>query len=196
LGGRCGPVLLLVLWLGVEAAPGAAPSGLGGRAAWFARRALGRRAGAARGAERDHDRQPAPALGQAVAVTVVGGPARPGHPPAAGTQVVRVDGHPVRPGRDGHGERSARPAGPGVGDGVGGQLGGGHPEAGRGPSRDALDPDSARVLGALRARGGAGTLTIAAETGVDLDTVLRCLGRLAGYGFIERCDRGWRLRRP
>jgi hypothetical protein len=31
---------------------------------------------------------------------------------------------------------------------------------------------------------------------VDLDTVLRCLGRLAGYGFIERCDRGWRLRRP
>jgi hypothetical protein len=26
--------------------------------------------------------------------------------------------------------------------------------------------------------------------------VLRCLGRLAGYGFIERCDRGWRLRKP
>jgi hypothetical protein len=25
--------------------------------------------------------------------------------------------------------------------------------------------------------------------------VLRCLGRLAGYGFIERCDRGWRLRK-
>jgi hypothetical protein len=30
---------------------------------------------------------------------------------------------------------------------------------------------------------------------VDLDTVLRCLGRLAGHGFIERCDRGWRLRK-
>ena len=44
-------------------------------------------------------------------------------------------------------------------------------------------------------RGGAGTSTIAVEAGVDLDTVLRCLGRLAGYGFIERCDRGWRLRR-
>jgi hypothetical protein len=30
---------------------------------------------------------------------------------------------------------------------------------------------------------------------VDLDTVLRCLGLLAGCGFIERCDCGWRLRR-
>jgi hypothetical protein len=26
--------------------------------------------------------------------------------------------------------------------------------------------------------------------------VLRCLGLLAGSGFIERCDRGWRLRKP
>ena len=63
------------------------------------------------------------------------------------------------------------------------------------PSRDDLDADSARVLDALPARGGAGTSTIAVEAGVELDTVLRCLGRLAGYGFIERCDRGWRLRR-
>jgi len=70
------------------------------------------------------------------------------------------------------------------------------PGADRGPSRDDLDPDSARVLDALPARGGAGTSTIAVEAGVDLDTVLRCLGRLAGYGFIERCDRGWRLRKP
>ena len=70
------------------------------------------------------------------------------------------------------------------------------PGAGRGPSRADLDPDSARVLDALPARGGAGTSTIAVEAGVDLDTVLRCLGRLAGYGFIERCDRGWRLRKP
>jgi DNA processing protein len=61
------------------------------------------------------------------------------------------------------------------------------------PSRDELDPDSARVLDALPARGGAGPSTIAVEAGVDLDTVLRCLGLLAGYGFIERCDRGWRL---
>jgi DNA processing protein len=64
------------------------------------------------------------------------------------------------------------------------------------PSRDELDTDSARVLDALPARGGAGTSTIAAEAGVDLDTVLRCLGMLAGSGFIERCDRGWRLRKP
>jgi DNA processing protein len=64
------------------------------------------------------------------------------------------------------------------------------------PSRDGLDADSARVLDALPARGGAGTSTIAVAAGVDLDTVLRCLGRLAGYGFIERGDGGWRLRRP
>jgi DNA processing protein len=66
----------------------------------------------------------------------------------------------------------------------------------RAPSRDELDPDSARVLDALPARGGAGTSTIAVEAGVDLDTVLRCLGLLVGCGFIERCDQGWRLRRP
>jgi DNA processing protein len=64
-----------------------------------------------------------------------------------------------------------------------------------GPCRDDLDSDSARVLDALPARGGAGTSTIAVEAGVDLDTVLRCLGQLAGLGFIERCDRGWRLRK-
>jgi DNA processing protein len=63
------------------------------------------------------------------------------------------------------------------------------------PSRDDLDTDSARVLDALPARGGAGTSTIAVNAGVDLDTVLRCLGRLAAYGFIERGDGGWRLRR-
>jgi DNA processing protein len=63
------------------------------------------------------------------------------------------------------------------------------------PSRDELDLDSIRVLDALPARGGAGPSTIAIEAGVDLDTVLRCLGLLAGCGFIERCDRGWRLRR-
>ena len=63
------------------------------------------------------------------------------------------------------------------------------------PSRDDLDADSARVLDALPARGGVGTSTIAVDAGVDLDTVLRCLGLLAGYGFIERGDGGWRLRR-
>jgi DNA processing protein len=63
------------------------------------------------------------------------------------------------------------------------------------PSRDDLDADSARVLDALPTHGGAGTSTIAVEAGVDLDTVLSCLGQLAGLGFIERCDRGWRLRK-
>jgi len=64
------------------------------------------------------------------------------------------------------------------------------------PARDELDADSARVLDAFPARGGVGTSTIAVEAGVDLDTLLRCLGVLAAYGFIERCDRGWRLRKP
>jgi DNA processing protein len=63
------------------------------------------------------------------------------------------------------------------------------------PSRDDLDTDSARVLDALPTRGGAGTSTIAVEAGVDLDTVLRSLGQLVALGFIERCDRGWRLRK-
>jgi DNA processing protein len=70
------------------------------------------------------------------------------------------------------------------------------PPPGQASPRDELDTDSARVLDALPARGGAGPSTIAAEAGVDLDTVLRCLGLLAGSGFIERCDRGWRLRKP
>ena len=61
--------------------------------------------------------------------------------------------------------------------------------------RDDLDPDSVRVLDALPARGGAGTSTIAVDAGIEIDTVLRCLGVLAGYGFIERGDGGWRLRR-
>jgi DNA processing protein len=64
------------------------------------------------------------------------------------------------------------------------------------PAREDLDADSARVLDALPSRSAAGTSTIAAEAGVDLDTVLRCLGLLAGCGLIERCDGGWRLRRP
>jgi DNA processing protein len=70
------------------------------------------------------------------------------------------------------------------------------PHLGPQSPRDELDTDSARVLDALPARGGAGPSTIAAEAGVDLDTVLRCLGLLAGSGFIERCDQGWRLRKP
>jgi DNA processing protein len=71
----------------------------------------------------------------------------------------------------------------------------GGPPTNREPSRDDLDADSASLLDALPARGAAGPATIAVEAGLDLDTVLRCLGLLAGHGFIERCDGGWRLRR-
>jgi hypothetical protein len=83
------------------------------------------------------------------------------------------------------------------GDGPGARTspGCGAPARPPGLSRDDLDADSAQVLDAFPARGGAGTSTIAVEAGVDLDTLLRCLGVLAGYGFIERCDGGWRLRK-
>jgi DNA processing protein len=71
-----------------------------------------------------------------------------------------------------------------------------HPRPGPHPDpRDDLDSDTVRVLDALPARGGAGTSTIAVDAGMEIDTVLRCLGVLAGSGFIERGDGGWRLRR-
>jgi DNA processing protein len=31
--------------------------------------------------------------------------------------------------------------------------------------------------------------------GVGFDTAMRCLGALAAAGFVERTDRGWRMRR-
>jgi len=62
-------------------------------------------------------------------------------------------------------------------------------------SRDDLDLDSARVLDAFPARSAIGPSTIATRAGVELGTVIRCLGLLAGCGFIERCDQGWRLTR-
>ena len=67
----------------------------------------------------------------------------------------------------------------------------------RGPacSRDNLDPETTAVLEAIPARGGAGTAAIAITAGVDLNTAIRCLGSLAATGFIERCPRGWRLRK-
>jgi DNA processing protein len=61
--------------------------------------------------------------------------------------------------------------------------------------RDALDPMTARVLEAVPARGGRGPARVAVIAGVDFDTALRCLGVLAAGGFVERCDRGWRVRK-
>ncbi|HEX8009222.1 MAG TPA: DNA-processing protein DprA, partial [Trebonia sp.] len=61
--------------------------------------------------------------------------------------------------------------------------------------RDALDLESATVLDARPVRGGSGPATIATRAGLDIATVLRCLGELAAGGFAERCERGWRVRR-
>jgi DNA processing protein len=71
-------------------------------------------------------------------------------------------------------------------------------ERARGPvlPRDGLEPQSALVLEAVPARGGAGPATIAASAGVDIHTAIRCLGLLAAGGFVDRCDRGWRIRQP
>jgi DNA processing protein len=67
----------------------------------------------------------------------------------------------------------------------------------RGPvlDRDRLGPTARDVLEALPARGGTGAARIAVTAGVDLDTTLACLGALAAGGFVERCAKGWRLRR-
>jgi DNA processing protein len=67
----------------------------------------------------------------------------------------------------------------------------------RGPAvrADALDPVTAAVLRAVARRSGRGPATIATLAGVDLDTAIRCLGLLAAAGHVERCERGWRMRK-
>jgi DNA processing protein len=62
--------------------------------------------------------------------------------------------------------------------------------------RDELDPVQRRVLEAVPAKTGQGPARIAVAAGVDFNTVMACLGALAAAGFTERCNRGWRLRRP
>jgi DNA processing protein len=71
------------------------------------------------------------------------------------------------------------------------------PDRPRGPvlPRDVLDPVMRQVLEAVPARAGRGPARIAVAAGVGFDTVMRCLGALAAAGFVERCDRGWRMRR-
>jgi DNA processing protein len=62
--------------------------------------------------------------------------------------------------------------------------------------RDLLDLESARVLDAMPRRGGMGTVRVAQRAGLAPATTATRLGQLATGGFVERCDDGWRLRRP
>jgi DNA processing protein len=67
----------------------------------------------------------------------------------------------------------------------------------RGPvlPRDLLDAVTSQVLDAVPAKSGWGPARIAVKAGVEFDTVMSCLGALAAAGFVERCERGWRIRR-
>jgi DNA processing protein len=76
---------------------------------------------------------------------------------------------------------------------IGEDLGG--PRRGPVLPRDDLDPVTRAVLEAVPVRGGSGPASVAVSAGVDLDTVIRCLGSLAAGGFIERSDKGWRIRK-
>jgi DNA processing protein len=62
--------------------------------------------------------------------------------------------------------------------------------------RDLLDLESAKVLDAMPRRGGMGTVRVAQRAGLAPATTATLLGKLATGGFVERCDDGWRLRRP
>ncbi len=62
--------------------------------------------------------------------------------------------------------------------------------------RDLLDLESARVLDAMPGRGGVGTVRVAQRAGLAPAATATLLGQLATGGFVERCDDGWRLRRP
>ncbi len=62
--------------------------------------------------------------------------------------------------------------------------------------RDLLDLESARVLDAMPRRGGIGTVRVAQRAGLAPAATATLLGKLATGGFVERCDDGWRLRRP
>jgi DNA processing protein len=84
---------------------------------------------------------------------------------------------------------------PAVGPGTAARL----PASRQGPlvvPRDLLDLESARVLDAMPRRGGVGTVRVAQRAGLAPATTATLLGQLATGGFVERCDDGWRLRRP
>jgi DNA processing protein len=65
----------------------------------------------------------------------------------------------------------------------------------RGPAvdTDRHDPVARAVLEQVPVRGGRGPASIAIQAGVDLGTAVRTLGLLAAAGFVQRCERGWRV---
>jgi DNA processing protein len=78
-----------------------------------------------------------------------------------------------------------------------GRMGDDLAPARRGPVRirDTLDPTTVAVLEALPARGEMGPAEISVAAGVEVGTVIGCLGRLAAAGLAERRRGGWRVRR-
>ncbi len=64
----------------------------------------------------------------------------------------------------------------------------------RGPQTplDGLDADELRVLDALPRRRGAALDAVVRTAGLDVATVLRCVGRLRGLGLAEPDGPGWR----
>ncbi|MEV0150137.1 MULTISPECIES: DNA-processing protein DprA [unclassified Nonomuraea] len=78
-----------------------------------------------------------------------------------------------------------------------GTIGGDLAPCARGPAvpRDALSEVTRKVLDAVPSRGGTGPASIALSAGVSLDATLSALGGLAAAGYVERVEKGWRLRR-
>jgi DNA processing protein len=70
------------------------------------------------------------------------------------------------------------------------------PRLGPAVPRDSLDPVATAVLEAVPMRAGRGLAAVAVAAGVDLDTALRSLGLLAAAGYVQRCEQGWRARKP
>jgi DNA processing protein len=118
-----------------------------------------------------------------------GGSPGPSWPRATGPVPFQQSLWPEAPGQNETGPARSGPArsGPAQYD---------RPSRGPGPllARDALDGQAIAVLDAIPGRG-AGPATIAVAAGLSVDAAVRSLGLLAAGGYVERCARGWRLRR-
>jgi DNA processing protein len=119
------------------------------------------------------------------------GPPRPGVP---GHVPFQESLWSEAPGRSETGPAQAGPAQ--AGPAQAGTAQAGRPSRGPGPllARDALDGQAIAVLDAIPVRG-AGPATIAVAAGLSVDAAVRSQGLLAAGGYVERCSRGWRLRR-